>query len=138
MKGGRAARRHDIPVGRVGRAAEAFERGLVNHFGHAVKIDQQAEEYFVCRRAVLVDAAKIAQNGDVRDIFSVERKHARRLLAHGRGPFRRGNMSMDTLVLMLAVVGRCNFCQQPGHHLDDVSDGHSANLIFMTSFRHLQ
>ena len=51
---------------------EAGQRAIVDHFRHAVEVDEEAEEDFVCGRAILVDARQIAGDCDGGDILPMK------------------------------------------------------------------
>lgn len=101
--------------------------------GHSVEVDEQAQKNLVRRRTVLVDPAEIAENGDTGHILAVEGQDTRRLLTQARGTFRGWYLAMEMIVL--AVVCGCNFGQQACHHLNDVRDGHLADLILGPNVR---
>lgn len=108
---------------------------IVDSLRHPVKVDKQAEEHLVCRRAVLVYSRKVAEDGDGGNILAVEGKN--RVVQWGnRAPAGVSRLVGLLLVshialhgVMLQVVCGCDLGQQRRDHLDDVADRHSADLI---------
>lgn len=98
----------------------------VDKLGHAVEIDQQAEEYLVGSRAVLVDAGEVAEYGDARDVFAMEGKNAGRLGSQVGGAVWGRDVAMN--VFVVGIVGGSDLGEEPGDHLNDLSDGHGADL----------
>lgn len=103
----------------------SVEVTLVYQVGHAVEIDQQADENFVGGGAVFVDAGQIAKNGYRWYIFAMESKYTGSLGAKIRCPIRRG----DSHIIVMDVVSGGNFRQKPRDHLDDIRRRHRADLI---------
>lgn len=98
----------------------------IDELRHAVKVDQQAEEYLVRGWAVFVDASEIAQDGDAWHVLTVKSKHARGLWAEVAGSVRRRDVAMN--VFMVHVVGRRDLGEETRDHLNDVRHGHGADL----------
>ena len=98
----------------------------VDQLRHTVKVDQQAEKHLVCGRTVFVDASEIAQDGDARHVLTVESKHTGGLWAEIVGAIREWDMTME--VLMVHIVGGSDLGQETCDHLNDVRDGHGADL----------
>jgi hypothetical protein len=98
----------------------------VDQLGHAVEIDQQAEEYLVCSGTVFMNASEIAQDGDAWHVLTVESKHTGGLWAEIVGSVRRGDVAMD--VLVVHIVGSRDLGEKTCDHLNDVRDGHRADL----------
>lgn len=104
----------------------AADLAPINQLSHTVKVDQQAQEDFVGRGAVLVNPRKIAKNSDAGDILAMERKHARGLGSEvGRAVGRR-DVAMDGFVVHVVRGGY--FGEEPRNHLDDLCDWHGADL----------
>lgn len=94
--------------------------------GHAIEIDQKAEENFVGSWAILVNAAEIAQNGNARNILAMERKHTVGLCAYVAAfCWRR----WPVYLIMLTIVGCGNPRQEASNHLYDVCHRHRADLV---------
>lgn len=106
-----------------------LERTAVDHFRHAVKVDQQAQKHLIGGGTVLVDSTEIAQDRDARHILPVKSKHAGSLLTQSRGAFGRRDMSVQ--VLVLTVIRRCDLRQQSRHHFNNVCHRHGANFILL-------
>lgn len=98
----------------------------VDQLRHAVKVDQQAEEHLVCGWTVFVDASEVAEDGDARHVLTVKSKHTGGLWAEIVGAVRGRDMAMD--VIMVHVVGGGDLGQEARNHLNDVRDGHGADL----------
>lgn len=98
----------------------------VDKFRHAVEIDQQAEEDLVGSRAVFVDAGEVAEDGDARDVLAMEGKNAGRLGSQIGGAVRRRDVAMN--VFVVGVVGGSDLREEAGDHLNDLGDGHGADL----------
>jgi hypothetical protein len=98
----------------------------VDQLGHAVEIDQQAEEHLVGGGTVFVNSSEIAQDGDAWHVLTVESKHTGSLWAEIVGSVRRRDVAMN--VLVVHVVGGCDLGEETRDHLNDVRDGHRADL----------
>lgn len=105
---------------------EGGEAALIDHCSHAVEVDEEAEEDFVCRRAIFVDAHEVAGNGDGGDILAMESEHARGL---GGEIVLRGDLSVYAGVLL--VILACDFGQEAGYHLDDILHRHGADFVLL-------
>ena len=99
----------------------------IDHFGHAIEIDQQAQKDLVSGGTIFEDAVEIAEDGDARHILAVESQHARGLRAKTGRTIRRRYVLVDLLVVH--VVGGRDLGEETGHHFNDVGDGHGANLV---------
>lgn len=55
---------------------KAVDIASVYHFRHSIEIDQQTQEDFIGSRAVFEDPVKIAEDGDTRNILTMESKNA--------------------------------------------------------------
>lgn len=112
--------------GRFKVTLDQLELSTIDKLGHAVEVDQQAQEHFVCGRAIFVDAGEVTEDGDAGDILAVEREHARGLRAEAAGPVWKRNMAMDTF--MVHIVGRGDLGEKACDHFDDVRNRHGADL----------
>ncbi|EZF28224.1 hypothetical protein H101_08094, partial [Trichophyton interdigitale H6] len=109
----------------MGTAVHLLQEMRVDGLGHAVKVDEQADEDLVGGRAVLVDAAEVVEDGDAGHILAVKGQHAG-CLRRQRALLRPGDVPVQ--VFVLAVVGRGDLGEQAGDHLDHVGHGHRADL----------
>lgn len=73
-----------------------------------------------------MNASEITQYCDAWHVLTVESKHTGGLWAEIVGPVRRGDMAMD--VLVVHVVGRRDLGEETRDHLNDIRDGHRADL----------
>ena len=103
---------------------EAGQGTIIDHFGHAVEVDEEAEEDFICGGAVLVDARQIAGDGYGGDVLAMKGQHARGLLRQW-GTIRGWDLSVQ------AIVGGGDLGQEAGDHVDDVGDGHGTDLVLL-------
>lgn len=74
-----------------------------------------------------MDPAEVAENRDAWHVLAMECQHTGGLLAEARCALGRGDLAVQ--VVVLAVVGGGDFGQQACDHLDDVCDGHLADLV---------
>lgn len=98
----------------------------VNQLCHAVEIDQQTEEHLVGRWTVFVDACEIAQDRDARHVLTVKSEHAGGLWAKVAGSIWWWDVAME--VFMVHVIGSGDLSEEARDHLNDVRDGHRADL----------
>lgn len=98
----------------------------VDKLGHAVEIDQQAEEDLVGGRAVFVDAGEIAKDGDAGDILAMKGENTGRLRTQVGGAVGRRDVAM--YVFVVGIVGGGNLGEEACDHLNDLGDGHRADL----------
>lgn len=110
--------------------AEASQRSTIDLFRHAVEVDEETEEDFVGCRAVLVNAAEIAQDGDARYVLAVKCKDACGLLAESRCAFWRRNVLVYVLVLL--IVRGCDLGQETGDHFDNVCNWHCTDFVLLS------
>ena len=122
--------RHVVIINHVLTDAESLQSPAVDHFRHAVKVNQQAQENLVRRRAVLVYAAQIAQNRDAGHVLAVKCNDAGRLWTEPRRALGRWNGAL--CIFMLAIVGGRNFGQEASDHFDNVRHGHRADFVLLT------
>lgn len=88
---------------------EFWEGAVIDHFRHPIKIHQQTQKNFICRWAVFMNPAEIAQDGDARNILPMESKNTGVLLTQPRSAFWWWYMPMQ--VFMLTIIRRRNFRQ---------------------------
>lgn len=98
----------------------------IDKLGHAIKVDQQAQENLIGGWAVFVDAGEIAEDGDAGDVLAVECENAGGLRAEIGSAVGRRDVAMD--ILMLHVIRGSNLGEQAGDHFNDVRDWHGADL----------
>ena len=106
-----------------------MESALVDHVGHTIEVDEEAEEDLVGCGAVLVDTHEVAVDCNAGDILAVESENAGSLLGE---VVLRGELSM--YACMLLIVLGCDSGQQSRHHLDDILDRHRTDLILLRAF----
>lgn len=73
-----------------------------------------------------MDACEIAQDRDARHVLTVKSEHAGALWAEVVGSIWRRDVAMD--VFMVHVIGRGDLSEEARDHLNDVRDGHRADL----------
>lgn len=112
-----------------------LDDSIVDALSHAVKVHEQAQKHFISGWAVLVYSAEIAEDGDGRHVFAMKGEDRMAEGAHvGAGGFvilvgllLMGNVALHGIVLQ--VVGRCDFGEESGDHVNDVVNRHGANLV---------
>lgn len=109
------------------RLAQTQHRTGIDPLGHSVEVDKKAEEHLIGGRAVLMNPAEIAEDGYARHVLAVESEDTCGLLAEPRGALGRGYLAVQMVVLPVICGG--DLCEQAGDHLDDVGDGHLADLV---------
>lgn len=108
---------------------------VIDTLCHAVKVHEQAQKHFVGGWAVLVYSAKIAEDGNGGDVLAVKSKDgvAKRAHVGARGIvvlvglLLVGDIALHRVVLQ--IVGRGDFGEQSGDHVNDVVYGHGTNLV---------
>lgn len=73
-----------------------------------------------------MNAGEIAEDGDARNVFAVEREDAGCLGTQTRGAVGR---DVALYVFVVHVVGSGDLRKKPRHHLNDVCNWHRADLV---------
>lgn len=74
-----------------------------------------------------MNASQVTQDGDGRDILSVECEYTGSLRAKVGGALGWRDVAMYMFVMH--IICSCDLGQKPSDHLDDLRDRHGANLI---------
>ncbi len=112
-----------------------LDDSIVDALRHAVKVHEQAQKHFISGWAVFMYSTEVAEDGNGRDVFAVKGEDGVAEGAHvGAGGvvvlvglLLVGDVALHGIVLQ--VVGRGYFGEQGGDHVNDVVDGHGANLV---------
>lgn len=116
----------EVTGGRGVTSLSLAQLASVDQLRHAVEIDQQTEEHLVGCWAVFVDACEITQDRDARHVLTVKSEHAGGLWAEVVGSIWRRDVATD--MFMVHVIGSGDLSEEARDHLNDVRDGHRADL----------